>query len=164
MALALTPRPSALNFLTEQGPKTSRLQEMLNASLANAFGVETRLHFSIAAATRSRLLASRNVESVSGRYFAAFFLLFASARRSVFLRRAARFLTLSLPWLFPIGLNTHPFFAASKLFRCVSVKNNLPQKRTPVYRSVGSAELHGSLDLTFNNATPRFMLHAPTFR
>jgi hypothetical protein len=93
---------------------------------ANAFGVETRLHFSIAAATRSRLLASRNVESVSGHYFAAFFLLFASARRSVFLRRAARFLTLSLPWLFPIGLNTHPSFAGSKLFRCVSVKNNLP--------------------------------------
>src|SRR3954454_15465596 len=71
---------------------------------ANAFGVETRLHFSTAAAPRSRLLASRNVKSVSGRYFAAFFLLFASARRSVFLRRAARFLTLSLPWLFPIGL------------------------------------------------------------
>lgn len=30
-------------------------------------------------------------------YFAAFFLRFASARRSVFLRRRARFLTLSLP-------------------------------------------------------------------
>ena len=37
-------------------------------------------------------------------YFAAFLLFFASARRSVFLRRALRFLTLSLPWLFPIRL------------------------------------------------------------
>ena len=85
----------------------------------------SELRHSIPAAPRFRLLASRNVESVSGRYFAAFFLLFASARRSVFLRRAARFLTLSLPWLFPIGLNTPPFFAGSKLFRYVSVKNNL---------------------------------------
>ena len=29
-------------------------------------------------------------------------LFLAAARRSFFLRRAARFLTLSLPWLFPI--------------------------------------------------------------
>ena len=33
---------------------------------------------------------------------------FASARRSAFLRRAARFLTLSLPWLCPIIPNTLP--------------------------------------------------------
>src|SRR5439155_5985262 len=39
-------------------------------------------------------------------YFAGFFLFFASARRSVFFRRAARFLTLSLPWLCPIIPNT----------------------------------------------------------
>jgi hypothetical protein len=62
------------------------------------------------------------VECVTGRYFAAFFLLFASARRSVFLRRAARFLTLSLPWLFPIELNTHPSFAGSKRFRSSPVR------------------------------------------
>jgi hypothetical protein len=38
-------------------------------------------------------------------YFFAFFAApaLAAARRSVFLRREARFLTLSLPWLFPIG-------------------------------------------------------------
>ena len=35
-------------------------------------------------------------------YFAAFCLRFASARRSVFFRRLARFLALSLPLLFPI--------------------------------------------------------------
>ena len=42
--------------------------------------------------------------SRSGRYFLAFFVVsfFAAASRSVFLRREARFLTLSLPWLFPI--------------------------------------------------------------
>src|SRR5439155_7157844 len=38
----------------------------------------------------------------SSDYFAGFCFFFASARRSVFLRRAARFLTLSLPWLCPI--------------------------------------------------------------
>jgi len=37
-------------------------------------------------------------------FFPVFFLPLASARRSVFLRRAARFRTLSLPWLFPIRL------------------------------------------------------------
>ena len=37
-----------------------------------------------------------------------FCLVFARARRSVFLRRALRFLTLSLPWLCPISVNTHP--------------------------------------------------------
>jgi hypothetical protein len=40
--------------------------------------------------------------------FAVFGLRFASARRSAFLRRAARFLTLSLPWLCPIIPNTLP--------------------------------------------------------
>ena len=39
-------------------------------------------------------------------YFAAFFFL-ASARRSVFFRRLARFLALSLPLLFPISFKTH---------------------------------------------------------
>lgn len=42
-------------------------------------------------------------------YFSAFFFdAFAAARRSVFLRRAARFLTLSLPWLFPIRRDIRP--------------------------------------------------------
>src|SRR5687768_4049827 len=43
--------------------------------------------------------------SRSGRYFFPFFVVsffFAAASRSVFLRREARFLTLSRPWLFPI--------------------------------------------------------------
>jgi hypothetical protein len=41
----------------------------------------------------------------AARYFAAFGFFLASARRSVFLRRLARFLALSLPWLCPIRLN-----------------------------------------------------------
>jgi hypothetical protein len=47
----------------------------------------------------------------SGRYFFAFFVVsfFAAASRSVFLRREARFLTLSLPWLFPIIASASPF-------------------------------------------------------
>ena len=61
-----------------------------------------------------------------GGYFAAFFF-FPRARRSVFFRRLARFLALSLPLLFPISLNLRPlvapdqfvggFSAGSKLFR-----------------------------------------------
>jgi len=49
--------------------------------------------------------------SRSGRYFLAFFVVsfFAAASRSVFLRREARFLTLSLPWLFPIIPSASPF-------------------------------------------------------
>jgi hypothetical protein len=48
-----------------------------------------------------------------GRYFAGFCLLLAGARRSVFLRRALRFLTLSLPWLCP-NFNTRPPVAPSQ--------------------------------------------------
>jgi hypothetical protein len=40
----------------------------------------------------------------------------ASARRSVFLRRAARFFTLSLPWLFPIRPHPLPFSGITKRF------------------------------------------------
>jgi hypothetical protein len=47
---------------------------------------------------------------VAGRYFPVFFFL-ASARRSVFFRRLARFLALSLPLLFPITLNLRPLVA-----------------------------------------------------
>jgi hypothetical protein len=43
-----------------------------------------------------------------------FFLLLARARRSDFLRRAARFLTLSLPWLCPIIPNTLPLISNIK--------------------------------------------------
>jgi hypothetical protein len=58
------------------------------------------------------------------RYFAAFsFFAFAAASRSVFLRRAARFFTLSLPWLFPITRQHSPvlsqFQAVSHTLRFV---------------------------------------------
>jgi len=59
------------------------------------------------------------------RYFVAFFFIaFAAASRSVFLRRAARFFTLSLPWLFPITRQHSPVFsqfqAVSQRLRFVS--------------------------------------------
>lgn len=52
-------------------------------------------------------------------FAATFFLLLflASARRSVFFRRDARFLTLSLPWLFPISRNLALLQPIPKLFR-----------------------------------------------
>jgi len=53
----------------------------------------------------SRTLSEFRRESIRT-YFAAFFFL-ASARRSVFFRRLARFLALSLPLLFPISFKTH---------------------------------------------------------
>jgi hypothetical protein len=49
-------------------------------------------------------------------YSAAFFLRFARARRSVFFRRLARFLALSLPLLFPIIPNTLPLTSNIKKF------------------------------------------------
>ena len=51
-------------------------------------------------------------------YFAAFFFLFflERARRSTFFRRRARFFTLSLPWLCPIAINTHPLCVGSQAF------------------------------------------------
>lgn len=65
------------------------------------------------AAARKRL----NFAQEESDYFADFFFSrAASASRSVFLRRAARFLTLSLPWLFPIMLNSRHTFSGSKLF------------------------------------------------
>jgi hypothetical protein len=54
-------------------------------------------------------------------YFAAFAFL-ASARRSVFFRRLARFLALSLPWLCPISFNLRPLVATwqrDETERCV---------------------------------------------
>ena len=57
-------------------------------------------------------------------YFAAAAaLIFASARRSIFLRRTARFLTLSLPLQCPIGLNKHALAMSAKLFYRFPVKN-----------------------------------------
>ena len=68
-------------------------------------------------------ISIRKLQSVLGRHLAVFFLLaFAAARRSVFLRRDARFLTLSLPWLFPITLHPRPSSASAKLFRKVRVR------------------------------------------
>jgi hypothetical protein len=58
------------------------------------------------AVTNGRLEAE-----VAGRYFAAFCFDLASAMRSVFFRRLARFLALSLPLLFPIKLNLRPSVA-----------------------------------------------------
>jgi hypothetical protein len=46
---------------------------------------------------------------------------FASARRSFFLRRDARFFTLSLPWLFPIMLHPQPF---ARRFQVISTTND----------------------------------------
>ena len=57
------------------------------------------------------------------RYLVAFFLFFlATARRSIFFRRRARFLTLSLPWLCPIGVNTRPSSAGSKAISSLHLK------------------------------------------
>jgi len=56
-------------------------------------------------------------------YLVAFFLfLLATARRSFFFRRRARFLTLSLPWLCPIGVNTRPSSAGSKAISLLQLK------------------------------------------
>ena len=66
-----------------------------------------RQHFRERHPVRSAAAAGRGTSDwLRKRYFAGFFLFFASARRSVFFRRAARFLTLSLPWLCPIIPNT----------------------------------------------------------
>ncbi len=55
----------------------------------------------------------------------------AAARRSVFLRRAARFLTLSLPWLFPIRLSTSPFPGQCQV---ISLDQEFSQTRRVVQR------------------------------
>ena len=55
-------------------------------------------------ATRQANEMGNKKPEVATRYFAAFAFL-ASARRSVFFRRLARFLALSRPLLFPIRLN-----------------------------------------------------------
>jgi hypothetical protein len=63
--------------------------------------------------------------SIHSPVFAAFFLsFFASTRRSVFFRRLARFLALSLPRLCPITLNLGPLLAIEQPDEtevCVSV-------------------------------------------
>jgi hypothetical protein len=62
----------------------------------------------------ARCLRFRNTQTDN--YFLAFFAVsfLAAARRSVFLRREARFFTLSLPWLFPIRLHSRPSAADTK--------------------------------------------------
>src|SRR5450432_1724885 len=77
------------------------------------------------------------------RYFFACFDAFvlASARRSVFLRRAARFLTLSLPWLFPIRASPSPL---REWFQVIS-PNHPPgrrQKGVQHRRFASSKKLH----------------------
>jgi hypothetical protein len=47
-------------------------------------------------------------------YFAAFCFVLASARRSVFFRRLARLLALSLPLLLPISLNLRPIVVSEQ--------------------------------------------------
>ena len=49
-------------------------------------------------------------------YLAGFCFFLASARRSAFLRRAARFLTLSLPWLGPIVHQLSPSLGQFQAF------------------------------------------------
>ena len=88
-----------------------RLDDLLRADASDGHGQRSPRDLSATRGTR------RHASAVSprdeGRYFFAFFVAFAlaSARRSVFLRRAARFLTLSLPWLFPIRPPPSPFRA-----------------------------------------------------
>src|SRR5206468_4028216 len=55
----------------------------------------------------SRELAGQSEAKVAARYFAVACFFLASARRSVFFRRFARFLALSLPLLCPISFKTH---------------------------------------------------------
>lgn len=70
-------------------------------------------------------------------YFFAFFAAFvlASARRSVFLRRAARFFTLSLPWLFPIRPPLSPFRSR---FQAISIRRQRPAHKNFISASIVS--------------------------
>ena len=60
-------------------------------------------------------------------YFFAFFAVpaLASLKRSVFLRRDARFLTLSLPWLFPIRLQPPPSYEQFQVIFLKSTSSGL---------------------------------------
>jgi hypothetical protein len=62
----------------------------------------------------SRELAGQSEAKVVARYFAVRCFFLASARRSVFFRRFARFLALSLPLLCPINLIFARFSSESK--------------------------------------------------
>jgi hypothetical protein len=53
----------------------------------------------------------KNKEPKSQACYLPAFSFFASARRSVFFRRLARFFALSLPLLFPINVNLRPLVA-----------------------------------------------------
>ena len=68
-------------------------------------------------------------------YFAAFFFRFASANRSVFFRRRARFLTLSLPLLCPIELTFRlPRRSNGTEWRPTSARLLLPQRSLRLLR------------------------------
>jgi len=67
---------------------------------------------------QSRQVDTREIltsDRIAGYFAAAGVLLFASASRSVFLRRAARFFTLSLPLQCPISLSKHASLGIAKL-------------------------------------------------
>jgi len=66
-------------------------------------------------------------------YFAAFFFAFASARRSVFFRRRARFLALSLPLLCPISLNPRVVCSTTQQLNSLSA---FPLFRASVFKRI----------------------------
>jgi Putative neutral zinc metallopeptidase len=86
-------------------PKLVLLRTALPNNAAGGFEAAMRAATS-ARAIRLRHLICNIRDEIAECYLAAFFLSFlASTRRSVFFRRLARFLTLSLPRLCPITLN-----------------------------------------------------------
>src|SRR4029077_10601652 len=82
------------------------------------------------------------------RYFAAFFLL-ESARRSIFFRRFARFLALSLPWLFPIRPQLSP------TCRAVAMRRRILRRFQAVSFNSAPASLCGT------RAVPQLRDHSP---
>ena len=113
------------------------------------------------------------------RYFAALALLFARARRSVFLRRTPRFLTLSLPLQCPIGLHhtrlgrrcqavlqlldkEHPFVGsdACYLFTILRAANALSSKQ-PGSKGRLDTPSHGSSILPIGAPLAYVLLTSP---
>jgi hypothetical protein len=85
-----------------------------------------------------RDLTSISEAEVAGRYFSAFCFVLASARRSVFFRRLARFLALSLPLLFPISRNLRALVAPKQWdeteFRFRILDTAQIRRRIPFFR------------------------------
>jgi hypothetical protein len=106
----------------------TRSEQSLNTPRSLRFRTKFEtLYFSAAPAQSPCFNRRSPARSARGRdYFFAFLpvAVLASARRSVFLRRAARFFTLSLPWLFPIRPSPSPFrggFQAISFARIASI-------------------------------------------